>query len=367
MTIMIEDYRPVRSQRDLFLANRTPLSPRSYEELISYEIAWIDKLLAPLMDQSVAVESFDRFRGLLKDLIQKDADSPPPSCAFLAQEMTLEQFKELVEQFAVDGLTEAQAFPAIIPRLPIRAQMPIQRILIDEFGCGALEQMHTHLYCLLLEELGSPLDLDYFVETAIDQVFEFVNIFHWMTKRAPEIEYFLGALSWFEGVVPIFFKPYVEACDRLGIKAHHYFSEHIHIDHYHAQSALLAIRETAKSVSIDYKKIWAGAQLAQSVAGQAFDSAVELTRGCEGASRAKTFRLQVDGREYLAPWECSHRKGWLKHGKVNRTREGKSFLVCPLHFSTFDVQTGKRLSGPATRDLTIVELPCPKPLRPDYI
>src|SRR5262249_36828563 len=177
MTIMIEDYRPVRSQRDLFLANRTPLSPRSYEELISYEIAWIDKLLAPLMDQSVAVESFDRFRGLLKDLIQKDADSPPPSCAFLAQEMTLEQFKELVEQFAVDGLRDAHALPVISPRLPLRGSMAIQWILTDDFVCGALEQMHTLLYCLLLEELGSPLDLDYFVEFSLNHVFEFVNFF----------------------------------------------------------------------------------------------------------------------------------------------------------------------------------------------
>ncbi|MBO0797339.1 MAG: iron-containing redox enzyme family protein [Blastocatellia bacterium] len=355
--MMSEDNRCVRSQRDMFLANRERLGPQSYEELISYEAVWMDKLLSPLTDQSVGVQSFEQFRGLLKELIEKESDNPPLSAIFLAQEMSLKQFKGLVEQFAVDGLTEAQAFPAIIPRLPIRAQMPIQRILIDEFGCGNLEQMHTYLYCLLLEELGSPLDLDYFVGIAIDPVFEFVNVFHWMTKRAPDVEYFLGALSWFEGVVPIFFKPYVEACDRLGIKAHHYFSEHIHIDHYHAQSALLAIREAAKSVPIDYKKVWVGAQLAQLVAGQAFDAAVELTRGGESASTTKTFRLRVDDQEYLVPMECSHRKGWLRNGKVNRTRQGKCFLVCPLHFSTFDLQTGKRVSGPAARDLTIVKLP----------
>jgi hypothetical protein len=88
----------------------------------------------------------------------------------------------------------------------------------------------------------------------------------------------MGALSWFEGVVPIFFKPYVEACERLGIAAHRYFSEHIHIDVYHAQSALLAIREAAKSQPMDYTKVWLGAQLAQSVAGKAFDAAVEVTR-----------------------------------------------------------------------------------------
>jgi hypothetical protein len=282
--VMVDDDRSVRSQRDLFAVNRVPVGPRSYEALVSFESAWMDKLLTPLTEETAGLHSFEQFKDLLDRLIRKEADDTPPSAAYLAQEMDREQFKMLVEQFAIDGLTEAQAFPAIIPRLPIRAQMPIQRILIDEFGCGNLDQMHTNLYCQLLEELGSPIHLDYFVQLAIDPVFEFVNIFHWMTKRAPDVEYFLGALSWFEGVVPIFFKPYVDACERLGIAAHRYFSEHIHIDQYHAQSALLAIREAAKSEPIDYKEVWIGAQLAQSVAGRAFDAAVEVTRSSRVAS-----------------------------------------------------------------------------------
>ena len=282
--VMVDDDHLVKSQRGLFLANRVPLGPRSYEDLISFESGWMEGLLTPLTDETKPLSSFEEFKDLLTQLIRKEAANSPPSAAFLAQEMDREQFKMLVEQFAVDGLTEAQAFPAIIPRLPIRAQMPIQRILIDEFGCGNLDQMHTNLYCQLLEELGSPLDLKYFVNIAIDPVFEFVNIFHWMTKRSPDVEYFLGALSWFEGVVPIFFKPYVDACDRLGIAAHRYFSEHIHIDVYHAQSALLAIREAEKSMPIDYTKVWMGAQLAQAIAGQAFDAAVELTKTSAVAS-----------------------------------------------------------------------------------
>jgi len=282
--VMVENEFPVASQRDLFLANRVPLGPRTYADLISFESSWMEQLLTNLAAKTKPVSAFEEFRELLNQLIQMEADDTPASAVFLAQEMDREQFKMLVEQFAVDGLTEAQAFPAIIPRLPIRAQMPIQRILIDEFGCGNLDQMHTNLYCQLLEELGSPLELAYFVNIALDPVFEFVNIFHWMTKRAPDVEYFLGALSWFEGVVPIFFKPYVDACERLGISAHRYFSEHIHIDVYHAQSALQAIRETARSASVDYGKVWLGAQLSQFVAGRAFDAAVELTKTSAVAS-----------------------------------------------------------------------------------
>lgn len=276
--VMIDNDLPVKSQRDLFLANRAPITPQTYADLVSFESAWMQELIAPLADGKTTIQSFEGFNSRLRLLIQQEADDSPASAAYLAESMDREQFKMLVEQFAVDGLTEAQAFPAIIPRLPMRAQMPIQRILIDEFGCGNLDQMHTNLYCQLLEELGSPVTLSHFVAVALDRVFEFVNIFHWMTKRAPDVEYFLGALSWFEGVVPIFFQPYVKACNRLGISAHRYFSEHIHIDEYHAQSALLAIREAAKAMPINYTKVWIGAQLAQSVAARAFDTAVELTK-----------------------------------------------------------------------------------------
>jgi len=274
----------VQSQKNLYLANRQPLDPRSYEELVAYEATWMKDILSPIEKATGEVQTFEKFRDLLHDLIAKESTDAPPSAAFLANDMDREQFKILIEQFAVDGLTEAQAFPAIIPRLPLRAQMPIQRILIDEFGCGNLEQMHTYLYHKLLEELGSPSDLAYFTGIALDPVFEFVNIFHWMTKRSPDIEYFLGALSWFEGVVPALFKPYVAACQRLGIAAHHYFSEHIHIDEYHAQSALLAIREAAKSMPFDYRKAWIGSLLTQSVTGRAFDAAVALGQELRAAS-----------------------------------------------------------------------------------
>lgn len=274
---LIDVDRSVSSQRALFLHNRVPLDPPVYAELVAFETAWIDRLVASL-EAAGPVPTFGDFRNRLQGLIDQEANTPAPNAVFLADQADRRQFKVIIDQFAVDALTEAQAFFAILPRLPMRAQMAIQRILIDEFGCGNLDQMHTQLYCRLLEELGSPTDLQSFLERTLDPVFEFVNIFHWMSKRARDVEYFLGALAWFEGVVPALFLPYVTACERLRISAHHYFTEHIHIDAFHAQSALLAIRETAKSEPVDYAKVWIGALLAQSVTGRAFDASVELAR-----------------------------------------------------------------------------------------
>lgn len=90
---------------------------------------------------------------------------------------------------------------------------------------------------------------------------------------------------------------------------------------------------------------------------------------------SKTFVLTIDGSEYNVPVECPHRKGWLSRGKVNRTKHGKCFLVCPLHYSTFDLPTGRQVGGPTAHDLAVVqvnssqapETECVHPGQPDAL
>ena len=69
-----------------------------------------------------------------------------------------------------------------------------------------------------------------------------------------------------------------------------------------------------------------------------------------------TFCLKIDDVEYAVPVECPHRKGWLSRGKINRTRHGKCFIVCPLHFSTFELPGGQRVSGPVACNLAVQKI-----------
>ncbi|MBW0011534.1 MAG: iron-containing redox enzyme family protein, partial [Pseudonocardiales bacterium] len=119
-----------------------------------------------------------------------------PAGHYLAEEASREQFTLVVREFALDGLTEAQNFFPIIPRLPIRAQMAVMRVLIDEFGCGNLQQAHSQLYRNLLTELGLPLDLNHYLDHTSDETYAFLNVFYWLTQRVPDVEYFLGALAY---------------------------------------------------------------------------------------------------------------------------------------------------------------------------
>jgi nitrite reductase (NADH) small subunit len=62
--------------------------------------------------------------------------------------------------------------------------------------------------------------------------------------------------------------------------------------------------------------------------------------------------VEVAGRKFLAAARCPHRQGKLKYAHVdgNRLR-----IKCPLHYSTFDLTSGERTSGPACDPLRIVD------------
>jgi nitrite reductase/ring-hydroxylating ferredoxin subunit len=64
------------------------------------------------------------------------------------------------------------------------------------------------------------------------------------------------------------------------------------------------------------------------------------------AEEADVFRVRVGDAEYEIEAHCPHLGGPLADGKLIGP-----FLRCPWHGATFDVRTGRRLRGPACRDL----------------
>lgn len=75
-------------------------------------------------------------------------------------------------------------------------------------------------------------------------------------------------------------------------------------------------------------------------------------------SQEDFFRLEVGGEAYLVEGACPHRKGRLRHGHVNART---SCITCPLHYSTFDLKTGRPLSGPSGEALRTVHLGAARP------
>ncbi|WP_248750494.1 iron-containing redox enzyme family protein [Pseudomonas sp. MWU15-20650] len=278
------------SQKLLFRANRAlieNLQPIP-DALLSFEQQWIERSISESMTQQQP-GSLSELRRMLEALIEQERGEEPPTARYVAQEMTLDEFKILVQEFALDGLTEAQVFYHLMPRLNLEAQMPMLRMMIDEFGSGNIQRSHTSLYKGLLKELGMPTDLESHIQANAEAGCSFPNMFCWLTMRADDPSYFAGVITYFETVVPFFFSCYTTLCDRLGIKAHTYYSEHVHIDVFHALEGQRLLKAMDNDRKLDYRKAWQGICMGRLITNNAFDQAVykaQASKVAEGAAHA---------------------------------------------------------------------------------
>ncbi|MCG6969502.1 MAG: iron-containing redox enzyme family protein [Gammaproteobacteria bacterium] len=241
--------------------------------VLEFEQDWIQ---CRLNDVGGAIPPFSwvQFQQKFTELVEYEKDLDSSSADYVAEKMSIDEFRILVQEFAVDGLTEAQVFYYILPRLPLEAQMPMLRIMIDEFGSGNIRFAHTSLYVELLQELSMPTDYQFYIDHIADSSYEFVNLFYWLTLRADDPSYFCGALTYLETIIPMAFECYVQCCNRLNIQAHAYYSEHQHIDFYHAQDGMRILKALNAHQALDYKKAWQGVELASHITNQAFEGAV---------------------------------------------------------------------------------------------
>jgi nitrite reductase/ring-hydroxylating ferredoxin subunit len=67
--------------------------------------------------------------------------------------------------------------------------------------------------------------------------------------------------------------------------------------------------------------------------------------------RERVLLANVDGAFYALRDACGHRQMPLSKGRL-----AGHVVECPLHFATFDVRTGKLVSGPASADVPTYEV-----------
>jgi nitrite reductase/ring-hydroxylating ferredoxin subunit len=67
--------------------------------------------------------------------------------------------------------------------------------------------------------------------------------------------------------------------------------------------------------------------------------------------RQRILLVNVDGAFYALRDMCGHRGAPLSTGTLTG-----HVVECPLHYATFDVRTGKLLSGPTSADLPTYEV-----------
>ncbi|AOS64616.1 iron-containing redox enzyme family protein [Actinoalloteichus hymeniacidonis] len=265
-------------QRRLYALNHRVLDAEGYAELLDLERGWVVPAAAREVAQAPPFESLPELMTALRDLLEfEEREGPSEHERFLAQEASLEQFKMVVADFAVDGLVESQSHLGIIPRLPGQARNTVMRVLIDEFGCGNNDQEHAELYRRLVAGLGMPTELAHYVAEAPAECLAYVNVFHWFAHRAPEPEYFLGAYAYFESSVLYAFRCYADAGARLGIDST-YYTEHLHIDSFHSTQMRSAIYALQRERPVELAKVWAGVQLTSRIVAEATEASFGRAR-----------------------------------------------------------------------------------------
>lgn len=267
------------AQRDLHTLYRRVPSLGDYGSMTAIEERWILPMARGYEASAPRFANTGELLGALKEFLAEEEASLPESATFLAEHATLEQFKVVVREFALDGLTESQSLLPVVPRLPYRSGMAVFRVLIDELGCGNDEKAHSQLYRDLLTELGMSLRLDDYLDGTSPECFAYVNMFHWLASRAPSPQYFLGAYAYFETSVLYAFQSFARAAQRLGIAHSAYYTEHLYIDSYHSSHMRTAIRALDEP---DLAKIWAGVRLTSDIVGAATEAAVARARETVG-------------------------------------------------------------------------------------
>jgi hypothetical protein len=261
--------------RQLFVHNRSVPTAAVYQEIEDLEGRWIRPLAASVEAAAPVFADRSQLSAALRRLLAEEERTLPASHDTFARHATLDQFKVMVSQLALDGLTESQSLLAIVPRLPHRTAMAVFRVLIDEFGCGNVDRVHSGLYRGLVHELGMPDRLEDYLDGTAPSTYEFVNLFYWLSSRAPTPDYFLGAYAYFESSVLYAFRSFAAAAERLGIRNGQYYSEHLYIDHYHSKQMQAALREFDVEHGLDLRKVWTGIQLTSRIAGAAMDEAID--------------------------------------------------------------------------------------------
>ncbi|MEU1227234.1 iron-containing redox enzyme family protein [Streptomyces sp. NPDC005828] len=266
---------PATAQRELHSLYRRVPNLGDYGSMASLEERWILPKARAYEASAPAFGSAGELLQALKEFLAEEEAALPESATFLAEHATLDQFKVIVRQFALDGLTESESLLPVVPRLPYRSAMAVFRVLIDELGCGNEEKAHSQLYRDLLTEFDMSLELDDYLDETTPECYAYVNMFHWLASRASSPQYFLGAYAYFETSVLYAFQSFARAARRLGIVHDAYYTEHLYIDSYHSNHMRTAIRALDEP---DFAKIWAGVRLASDIVGEAQESAIALAR-----------------------------------------------------------------------------------------
>lgn len=161
---------------------------------------------------------------------------------FIKDEITLEQLKEIVAQRSLFFLKEPDPWAMVIPSLHGEAKAGLLDLLLDEYGWGRYDQMHSTIYEQLMEELGMETGYDAYAGRSSWQFLTGMNLQNMYARHRRLCRRMYGYVYLVEAESPRAMKNYLGAWDRLGLGDNElvtkFYDLHITADEGHQDVAL---------------------------------------------------------------------------------------------------------------------------------
>lgn len=160
---------------------------------------------------------------------------------FIRESISLEQLKQIVINRSLFFLREPDPWIFAVPKLRGIAKAGLIDLMLDEYGWGKLDHMHSSVYARLMEALELQSEIDHY-EAAADWRFLATLNHQWMLGLNPELNNrLLGTIYLTEADSPGAMTNYLAAWARLGIDdpdVLRFYEIHVSADENHRDVAL---------------------------------------------------------------------------------------------------------------------------------
>ena len=184
----------------------------------------------------------DAFSGWLQRLVQETPAVPDTGlAAYLRERATLDQLTEIVAQRSLFFLKEPDPWTMVVPSLRGQPKAGLIDVLLDEYGWGRHDQMHSTVYERLMARLGLETGYDAYLDGTAHQFLAVMNYQGMLARNRRLCRRMYGYIYLVEAESPEAMRTYLAAYDRLGITdedVRRFYDLHVTADEDHQRVAL---------------------------------------------------------------------------------------------------------------------------------
>ncbi len=222
---------PRHNEHDLTLASVLQALEAGFER----SLARIELPEAPPVEAA-------EFAAWLERLVLDEPPLPDSGFgAYLRETITLDQMRDIVAMRSLFFLKEPDPWAMVIPSLRGPAKAGLIDVLLDEYGWGRYDHMHSTVYEVLMERLGLDTGYDAYLDRTVHQFLAVLNYQGLLARHRRLCRRMYGYIYLVEAESPQAMQSYLAAFDRLGVAdpdIRRFYDLHVTADEDHQRVAL---------------------------------------------------------------------------------------------------------------------------------